>query len=55
VQRVASVSHVAVLPTAERETVLDEVRAVLRSDPQTRRREELRVPYRVDAYWFERV
>ena len=34
VQRVASVSHVAVLPDAEREAVLDEVREVLRTDPE---------------------
>ncbi len=55
VQRVASVSHVAVLPDAEREAVLDEVRDVLRSDTQTRDLDELEVPYRVDCYWFERV
>jgi SAM-dependent methyltransferase len=55
VQRVASVSHVAVLPHAERESVLEEVRNVLRSDPLTRSRAELQVPYRVDCYWFERV
>lgn len=55
VQRVASVSHVAVLPHAEREAVLEEVRNVLRSDPATRDRDELQVPYRVDCYWFERV
>ena len=55
VQRVASVSHVAVLPPAERESVLEEVRTVLRTDPMTRDRDELQVPYRVDCYWFERV
>jgi len=55
VQRVASVSHVAVLPQAERESVLDEVRAVLRTDRRTRGLDELKVPYRVDCYWFERV
>jgi SAM-dependent methyltransferase len=55
VQRVASVSHVAVLPHAEREAVLEEVRNVVRSDPVTRGRDELQVPYRVDCYWFERV
>lgn len=55
VQRVASVSHVAVLPDAERESVLDEVRDVLRTDAQTRGLDRLEVPYRVDCYWFERV
>lgn len=55
VQRVASVSHVAVLPEAERQAVLDEVGAVLRDGPQTRGLVELSVPYRVDCYWFERI
>jgi len=54
VQRVASVSHVAVLPDAERERVLNEVRDLLRSDPSTRGRDQLSVPYRVDCFWFER-
>jgi SAM-dependent methyltransferase len=55
VQRVASVSHVAVLPDAERHSVLDEVREVLRTDPSTRGRDELSVPYRVDCFWFQRT
>jgi SAM-dependent methyltransferase len=54
VERIASVSHVAVLETAERERVLDEVRAVLAGHSDTRGRAELRIPYRVDAYWCER-
>ena len=54
VQRVASVSHVAVLPDAEREAVLDEVRVVLATHPDARGRTELAVPYRVDCFWFER-
>jgi len=55
VQRVASVSHVAVLPDAERTSVLDEVREVLRTDPATRGRAELSVPYRVDCFWLQRT
>ena len=55
VQRVASVSHVAVLPDAERHSVLDEVREVLRTDPLTRGPNELSVPYRVDCFWFQRT
>jgi SAM-dependent methyltransferase len=54
VERIASVSHVAVLPPDERERVLEEVRTVLTSHPDTRERGELRIPYRVDAYWCER-
>jgi SAM-dependent methyltransferase len=55
VQRVASVSHVAVLPEAERAAVLDEVRDLLATHPETQGRSELAVPYRVDCFWFERV
>jgi SAM-dependent methyltransferase len=54
VDRIASVSHVAVLPPAERERVLDEVRALLAGHSDTQGRTELRIPYRVDAYWCER-
>ena len=49
VQRVASVSHVAVLPGAERAAVLDEVRAVITNHADTRGRTDLAIPYRVDC------
>jgi SAM-dependent methyltransferase len=55
VDRFASVSHVAVLPEAERAAVLDEVRTVLATHPSTRGRRELAIPYRFDAYWCERA
>jgi SAM-dependent methyltransferase len=55
VERIASVSHVAVLSPAERERVLDEVRGVVTEHPDARGRMQLRIPYRVDAYWCERA
>lgn len=55
VQRVASVSHVAVLSEPEREAVLDEVRDVLATHPAVRARETVEIPYRVDCFWAERV
>jgi SAM-dependent methyltransferase len=55
VQRVASVSHVAVLTDAEREAVLDEVRNLLATHPAVRGRETVEIPYRVDCYWTERA
>jgi SAM-dependent methyltransferase len=55
VQRVASVSHVAVLPDTERAVVLDEVRTLLATHPDTAGRADLDVPYRVDSFWFQRV
>jgi hypothetical protein len=35
--------------------VLDEVRDILASDPATTGKNELAIPYRVDAYWCERL
>lgn len=55
VQRVASVSHVAVLPPAEREQVLDEVRHLLATEPAVRGRETVQITYRVDCFWAERL
>jgi SAM-dependent methyltransferase len=49
VQRIASVSHVAVLPHDQRAQVLDEVRAVLQSHDETRDRADVALPYRVDC------
>ena len=51
VARVASVSFIAALPVAERETVLAEVRDLLATDPDTRGRDELELPYRTDVFW----
>lgn len=55
VQRVASVSHVAVLAEPERDAVLGEVRDVLATHPAVRGRETVEIPYRVDCFWAERV
>jgi ubiquinone/menaquinone biosynthesis C-methylase UbiE len=55
VDRIASVSHVVVLPEAQRQAVLDEVRGVLTSHPDVAGRDDLEIPYRVDAYWCERL
>ena len=55
VQRVASVSHVAVLPETEREAVLDEVRDLLATHPAVQGRETVEIPYRVDCFWVERT
>jgi hypothetical protein len=54
VDRMRSVSHIAVLPSAQQEAVLDEVRAVLDHDPETAGKDAIALPYRVDAYWSER-
>jgi SAM-dependent methyltransferase len=53
--RVASVSFVAALPEAERQRLLADVRDLLESDPETRGREVLELPYRTDVYWAGRA
>ncbi len=52
VRRVASVSHVAVLPGEERAKVLDEVRTIVAT---TAPENDLRIPYRVDCFVLRRV
>ena len=54
IARVSSVSFVARLPESERAHVLDEVRNLLATDPQTRGRAEIELPYRTDVYWAKR-
>lgn len=51
VARVASVSFVAALPEVEREAILGEVRDLLATDPQTRGRAGVELPYRTDLFW----
>jgi SAM-dependent methyltransferase len=55
VDRVASVSFVAAMPEAERARVLDEVRALLASHPDTAGKDELVLAYRTDVFLWERV
>jgi SAM-dependent methyltransferase len=52
--RFRSVSHIAVLPPAEQDAVIDEIRTVLDTHPLSVGREQIAIPYRVDAYWCER-
>ena len=47
--RVASVSHVAVLPPEEKANVLAEVRSVLASNPATAGKDLVEMPYRTDC------
>jgi len=54
VARYASVSFIAALDTAERVAVLDEVRSLLATHPETRGKTELVLPYRTDVFACER-
>jgi len=42
-------------PETERAAVLEEIRTFLARNPDTAGRDELALPYRVDAYWCERA
>jgi SAM-dependent methyltransferase len=55
VERFASVSHVAVLAEGERRKVLDEVRRVIDTDPETTGKSELDLRYRTEVYWCEKI
>ncbi len=55
VERFQSVSHVAVLEPDEQRAVLDEVRTLLATHPETAGQDRIPIAYRVDAYWCERA
>jgi SAM-dependent methyltransferase len=55
IDRMRSVSHIAVLPPACQHKVLDEIKTILVNHPQTRQRATVGVPYRVDAMYAERL
>lgn len=55
VERLGGVSHVSALAPERRAAVLDEVRQVLATHPDTRGRDRLAVPYRVECYVWTRV
>ncbi len=54
VDRVLSVSTIAVLPPARRRAAAAEVRHLLATDPDTRGRDRLVLPYRTEVYWCHR-
>jgi SAM-dependent methyltransferase len=49
--RISSVSYIAALAGAERERLLDEVRQVVASDPETAGRADLTMPYVTHVRW----
>jgi SAM-dependent methyltransferase len=51
VDRVASISYVAAMPPDRRGAVLDEVRDLLATHPDTAGAEVIELPYRAHSYW----
>lgn len=55
VDRMRSVSHIAVLSPACQGSVLNEIRTILTEHPQTRQETTVGIPYRVDAMYSQRL
>jgi SAM-dependent methyltransferase len=55
VDRVASVSYIAILTEEDRARVLDEVRELARSHPDLAGRDRFELPYVTDLYWCARA
>ncbi|HTK45118.1 MAG TPA: methyltransferase domain-containing protein [Patescibacteria group bacterium] len=51
IDRVASISYVAAMPDSRRRSVLDEVRDLLATDPETAGAEFVELPYGANIYW----
>ena len=49
--RLGRARFIAALPDDEREAVLGEVRALVATDPDTRDRAQIELPYKTDVYW----
>lgn len=53
--RVSSISFIAALPDTERTGMLNQVRELLHTHPQTRGRTTFTLPYRTEVFWCERI
>jgi ubiquinone/menaquinone biosynthesis C-methylase UbiE len=51
IDRVASISYIAAMDVTRRTAVLDEVREMLASDPETAGEAVVELPYRAHVYW----
>jgi SAM-dependent methyltransferase len=52
--RVGSVSFIAAMSEPARQHVLNQVRQLLETHPDTRGKDVIEVPYRVDIFWYDR-
>ncbi|MGH2785892.1 MAG: class I SAM-dependent methyltransferase [Actinomycetota bacterium] len=55
VDRVASTSFIARLPEVDRAGVLERIRELVRTNPETRDRDLIDFPHQTRAYWCERI
>ncbi len=54
VDRIASISFISSLPETDRIGVLNQVRKLVETHPETKEQSQVRLPYRTDVYWCEK-
>jgi hypothetical protein len=55
VDRIGSISFISALSEPQRQEVLTQVRNLVQLHPETKDRSEVRLPYRTDVYWCEKI
>lgn len=55
VDRIGSISFISALPELQRNEVLNQVRNLVSTHPETKGRTEVKLPYRTDVYWCEKL
>jgi hypothetical protein len=54
IDRIASISFIGALPSSEKESVLEQVKTLLRRSLETKNQSEIQLPYRTDVYWCQK-
>ncbi|MBK9324312.1 MAG: class I SAM-dependent methyltransferase [Bdellovibrionaceae bacterium] len=55
VDRIGSISFISALPELQKKVVLDQVRRLVHSHPDTRDKTEVKLPYRTDVFWCQKI
>ncbi len=55
VDRIGSISFISALSEVDKQKVLTQVRNLVQSHPDTKSRSEVKLPYRTDVYWCEKI
>jgi SAM-dependent methyltransferase len=55
IDRVGSISFISCLPEKKRNEVLNQVRKLIETHPETTNHPQINLPYRTDVYWCEKL
>jgi len=55
VDRIGSISFISALPDDQRQEVLNRVRHLVETHPMTQNQSQIKLLYRTDVYWCERI